>query len=121
MAGVLIAWLCAGGLVALGLSTIPFPALLSRAYGAPVEGPAGLTLVRAMGLRDLALGVAAAVLLLRDNLEGVAVILAVTSGLSLLDFVLVLALRKALLPLLIQHATGCVLGAAGAVLLFSRG
>ena len=117
MAGILIAWLCAAGLVGLGSLTIPFAALLSRAYGVPVDDPAGLALVRALGLRDVALGVAIVALLLLDNRGGVAVVLAVTAGLSLLDFGLVVAHRRALIPQLAQHAAGFVLSAAGAWLL----
>jgi hypothetical protein len=115
--GPLVAWLVAAGLFLIGLCAVPFPALMSRAYGAPVDDPAGFTLVRAMGLRDVALGAALLALLLKSNLDGVAVVLAVTGALSLVDFALVVAFQRRLIPQLVVHASGFVLCAVGVGLL----
>lgn len=117
MIGVACAWVCAAGFLVIGSATFPFPGPLARAYGAPVDDRAGLTLLRALGLRDVALGLALAGHLILGDVDAAAVVMAVTALIALLDFALVLQLNGRLVPPLTVHAGGFVLSAGGALLL----
>jgi hypothetical protein len=87
--GILLARLVALALCALGLGAIAAPVPSSKGYGLPQTDPAALTFIRAMGVRDLALGIILGALSKPGSRAGLTVAVAASSLVALGDFTLV--------------------------------
>lgn len=115
--GLASAGLCAVSFLGIGASAFPLPDLLAKIYGTPIADAAGTALIRALALRDIALGLALAVHVVRGQGGAAAVLLAVTALVAVVDFGLVFHHNGRLVPQHLLHASGFGLAAGGAVLL----
>ncbi len=112
-------WLVAAAavaLVAIGAGAVVAPRMAAAGYGIVVEDPRALAFIRAMGVRDVAIGALLALLASTRSRALVAWGLYATTLVALLDFVVVAADRPTAHP----RASGSgvsarVLHAAGAV------
>jgi len=109
------------GLVAVGGGALAAPRVATAQYGIVVEDPRALAFVRAMGVRDLVIGLLLGLLAVTRSRQIVADGLYVTCLIALVDFVIV-AMDRAPgrargLPPLALHTAGVVgFALAGAVL-----
>lgn len=117
--------LAASGLVAVGAGALVAPRPSASQYGIVVEDPRALAFVRAMGIRDLVIGVLLGLLAWSRSRELVAWALYAIALIAVLDFVVVTIDRPAAgargatrgIPSRVLHAAGAIgLGLAGAVL-----
>lgn len=99
------------------------PAVLSRAFGLPIErGDPAIAYVRGLGVRDLALAIAMALFVgeYESGYLTVSFLCAITCVVALVDFASVLIARKGrFCAALFAHAGGAVLFALCAVLLYN--
>lgn len=81
------AWFTVVGLLGLGLSTLPLPALMSGVYGVPVTDPSALSFVRATGARDVAIGLILGPLLWVGDEQAAGIVMLALAVLAAFDFV----------------------------------
>jgi len=72
MIGIVLASLAAVGLVVLGVGAIVAPRPSAAGYGLPTADPVALALIRALGIRDIVLGLIVAALAYRDAFAALA-------------------------------------------------
>jgi hypothetical protein len=125
MIGWVLVALAASGLVAVGAGALVAPRTSALQYGVVVDDARALALIRAMGIRDLVIGVLIGLLASTRSRELVAWALYATTLVALLDFVVVTIDRSTTvapektrgIPARVLHAAGAIgLGLAGAVL-----
>jgi hypothetical protein len=76
--GSLVAGLGGGAFFAIGIAALIAPSISSAQYGLPTTDRAALALVRALGSRDLALGIIILLLLAARNRDALELVLAVS-------------------------------------------
>ena len=111
----------AAGLVAVGTVALAAPRVAAEQYGIVVGDPRTLVFVRALGIRDLVIGLLLGLLAVSRSRELVACGLYASCLVALVDFVLVTLHRTPVerrgIPPLALHAAGIVgFALAGAVL-----
>jgi hypothetical protein len=125
MIGWVVVALAASSLVAVGVGALIAPRTSARQYGIVVEDLRALAFIRAMGIRDLVIGVLLGLLASTRSRDLVAWALYTTTLIALLDFVVVTIDRRRTvardkthgMPSRLLHAVGAIgLGLAGAVL-----
>jgi hypothetical protein len=87
--GIFLARLLAFGLCALGVGALIAPKPSSRGYGLPSTDPDALTFIRAMGARDLVLGLIVGGLAKPGSRAGLNSAVAATALVAAADFALV--------------------------------
>jgi hypothetical protein len=87
--GLSLARLVALAFCALGVGALFAPKPSSRGYGLPSDDPTALALIRAMGARDLALGLVVAALARKESRAGLTSTIAVSALVAAADFSLV--------------------------------
>jgi len=95
MIGWILAALAAGLLVGVGAAALVAPRAAMAQYGIVVDEPRALAFVRAMGVRDLALGVLVALLASTGSRELVAWALWAAAPIAVVDCIVVTADRPA--------------------------
>jgi hypothetical protein len=103
--GSALAVLHALALVAIGLGAMAAPRFSSGQYGMPTEHPVALALVRALGVRDLVLGIVIGALLALGATRALGITLLVTALVAGVDLTLV---RRGPLRSRVVHAAGGV-------------
>ena len=112
------------GLVAVGLAALVAPRTSSSHYGLVIDDPRALALIRAMGIRDVVIGILLALLALARARAALVWAMFAVAMVALLDLAVVTADRRA------AAATGaakrrfdraCCLHAAGAIGLLVAG
>jgi hypothetical protein len=88
-AGIWFARVVAAGLLAIGAGAVVAPKPSSRGYGMPSDDPVALAFVRAMGTRDIALGLIVAALCRPDARTGLTAAIGATALVAGTDFALV--------------------------------
>jgi hypothetical protein len=125
MIGWILVALAASGLVAVGVGALVAPRASASQYGIVVDDPRALAFIRAMGIRDLVIGVLLALLASSRSRELVAWALYATTLIALIDFAVVTIDRRTTvvrdeprgIPSRVLHAAGAIgLGLAGVVL-----
>jgi len=125
MIGWVLVALAASALVALGLGALVAPRTSASQYGIVVGDPRALAFIRAMGIRDLVIGVLLGLLASTRSRELVAWGLYAVALIALLDFVVVTIDRRTTaardetrgIPSRVLHAAGGIgLGVAAAIL-----
>ena len=125
MIGWVLVALAASGLVAVGAGALVAPRTSALQYGVVVDDVRSLAFIRAMGVRDLVIGVLIGLLASTGSRELVAWALYATTLVALLDFVVVTIDRSTIrarektrgIPPRVLHAAGAIgLGLAGAIL-----
>jgi hypothetical protein len=89
MLGLALTGLVALALIGIGVGALAAPALASRQFGIVVPDPRALAFVRAMGVRDLVLGVMLLLLVAAGNRELLAFGLAASAAVAVLDLTVV--------------------------------
>jgi hypothetical protein len=89
MLGLTLAGLVALGLIGIGVGALVAPRASSRQYGVVPDDPRALALFRAMGVRDLVIGVLVLLLLAAARRDLLALGIAASSAIALLDFAVV--------------------------------
>lgn len=125
MIGWVLVALAASGLVAVGVGALVAPRASALQYGVVVDDVRSLAFIRAMGVRDLVIGVLIGLLASTRSRELAAWALYATTLVAILDFVVVTIDRPTILarektrgiPPRVLHAAGAIgLGLAGAIL-----
>lgn len=98
MFGWILATLVAMGLVAIGVGALFAPRMSCAQYGIVLDDPRALAFVRAMGVRDLALGLVFGLLIHVQARETLVWAIVAITPIALLDFVVVTADRRASVP-----------------------
>lgn len=86
------------GLVAIGVAALVAPRVSSFQYGIVMDDPRALAFVRAMGVRDLVLGVVLALLALEQAREALAGAMFAVALIAVIDFAVVTADHRATAP-----------------------
>jgi hypothetical protein len=123
MIGWVLVGVAATGLVAVGIGALVAPRPSAIQYGIVIDDPRALAFIRAMGIRDLVIGVLLGLLASSRSRELIAWALYATALIALLDFVVVTADggttghdRTRRIPAWAPHVLGAIgLGVAGAV------
>lgn len=98
-----------GSLIGIAVGSLVAPRALAQTYGLPAQDRNGLAYVRAMGIRDGALGAIGLAFTLRDNRAALRTTLGLSTLVACGDFALVLAARgRSAWPSLALHASGVV-------------
>lgn len=100
-----LSWCAVAGLLGLGTLSLPFPALLSRAYGVAAEDPVALLYVQATGARDLVLGLVLAWALASGLTAAAGAVMLSLALLAAIDLTLA-SRRGAPLPARLFHGGG---------------
>jgi hypothetical protein len=89
--GLALAWLAALAWIAIGAGALAAPRTASAQFGIVLDDPRALAFIRAMGARDVLIGVFAALLLLggAERRELLALAFAASAGVALLDLAVV--------------------------------
>jgi hypothetical protein len=116
MIGTLFAWAAALAFTAIGLAALALPSTSSAQYGVPSKDGHALAFVRALGGRDLVIGLLIGAFLVTGDRQALALSLAVAALAGAADFAIVSA-AAGLNRSLIVHAGGTagLLAAAWAV------
>lgn len=93
MLGLTGASLVACGFVSLAFGSLLAPEALAETYGLPLEHPSGSSYLRAVGMRDLALGGLLFATLARGDRRAVAALLGWSAFVGATDFAIVAAAR----------------------------
>lgn len=91
MIGMILCGVAALGLVGIGIGAIVAPAFSAGQYGIVVADPRALAYLRAMGARDLALGIVLALLMALGSPGLLAASVAACALVAIVDFAVVLA------------------------------
>jgi hypothetical protein len=107
MIGIVLASLAAIGLLVLGVGAIVAPRPSAAGYGLQTDDPVALALIRALGIRDIVLGLIVAAMLYLDAIEALKVTVGLLVFVALGDAIVVLTSggRKQSLAV---HVTGIV-------------
>lgn len=125
MIGWVLVGLAAGGLVTVGTGALVAPRTSAFQYGIAVDDPRALAFIRAMGIRDLVIGVLLGLLASTRSRALVAWALYATTLVAVLDFAVVTIDRPTTvargetrrIPARVLHAAGAIgLALAGAAL-----
>jgi len=115
------------GLLAIGMAALLTPRTASAQYGIVPDDPRALAFLRAMGVRDLSLGLLLGVLVVRGDRSGLGWAMLALVPVALLDLAVVSADQRAVQPgrssgtgarARVLHAAGAVGLLATAVALF---
>jgi hypothetical protein len=106
MIGLALAWLIALGLIGIGVGALAAPRAASRQYGIAVDEPRALALIRAMGVRDLVLGALVLLLAAAGRRDLLALGIAISALVALLDFAVVAAEPASRRSARLLHAGG---------------
>lgn len=91
MLGLGVTALIALGLIGIGVGALAAPGVSSRQYGIAAREPGALAFIRAMGVRDLVLGVLLLILAGAGRRDLLAWGMAASAAIALVDFALVSA------------------------------
>ena len=127
MIGWTLSALMAFGLVAVGVAALVAPRVSSSQYGIVMDDPRALAFIRAMGVRDVVIGILLALLALERGREALAWAMFAVALVALVDLAVVTVDRRAAVATgtsargfdrsRLLHAAGAIgLLAAGAVL-----
>ena len=94
--GALLAGLAGLGLICVGLFAIAMPGISASQYGLPTNDPIALTFVRAMGARDVILGLILEILLSSRAWESLSWTVLASSLLAFTDLACVVSRRRAI-------------------------
>jgi hypothetical protein len=114
--GIIAAWLAAVAFIAIGLGALVAPGLSSRQYGLAIVETHALGFVRALGIRDLGIGLIVAALLLGGMREALVWTLGLSALVGAGDFAIVVSARGANQRALWIHGGGTVALLAAAAL-----
>ena len=86
MIGLALAWLAALGWIGIGVGALVAPRIASGQYGIVLPDPRALAFIRAMGVRDVLIGVFAVLLLWSGRTDLVALGVGASALVALLDW-----------------------------------
>jgi hypothetical protein len=116
MIGMVLCGLAALGLLGIGIGAIVAPAFSSGQYGIVVADSRALAYLRAMGARDLVLGIVLALLMAMGSSALLAASVAACALVAIVDFAVVLAdHRPATAPPGVPRGLSLTLHAGGAI------
>lgn len=115
MIGMLLCGAAALGLVGIGLGAIGAPALSSRQYGIVVADPRALAYLRAMGARDLVLGIVLALVMGLGSSALLAATVAACALIAIGDFAVVATDPGSVTPPAVARGLSLTLHAGGAI------
>ena len=120
MIGRVLATLVALGLIGIGLGALAAPRASSRQYGIVLDDPRALALFRAMGVRDLVIGVLVLLLAAAARRDLLALGMAASAVVAVLDFVVVTSDAPKAATARLLHGGGA-LGLLAAALVIALG
>ena len=95
MIGWMLSTLVLGALVVIGVAGLVAPRVASSQYGIVLDDPRALGLIRALGVRDVAIGVLLALLVREQAREALAWAMFALAAVALIDLAVVTADRRA--------------------------
>ncbi len=108
MIGLTLAGLVALGLIGIGVGALVAPLASSRQYGIVLDDARGLAFIRAMGVRDLVIGVLVLLLVGTGRPGLLALGMAASAAVALLDFAVVSADPSARPKARLLHGAGAL-------------
>jgi hypothetical protein len=108
MIGLVLTGLVAFGLIGIGVGALVAPRAAARQYGILLDDVRALALIRAMGVRDLVIGVLVLLLASTGRSGVLALGMAASAAIALLDFAVVAADPSARPPARLLHGGGAI-------------